>query len=865
MGLFKSFSDKENARNQKLVDQILALDEEMKKLTDEELRNKTQEFKNRLDKGETLDDLLVEAFAVTREASDRTLKLKHYPVQLLGGIVLHNGQIAEQKTGEGKTLTETLPAYLNALIGKGVHIITVNDYLAKRDKEQMEKIYGFLGLTTGFIQQEMTQSERQENYSKDIIYGTNNQYGFDYLRDNMITDKNQKAQRDLYYAIVDEVDSILIDEARTPLIISGEGDDSSELYIQADEFVKDLEGKIVDPNEENDPFERKFIEEPVDYLLDEKKKAINLTGQGTKKAENFFGVENLADIENLQLSHYINNALRANYVMKRDVDYIVNKNKEVDIVDEFTGRIMKGRRFSDGLHQAIEAKENVGIKAESKTLATITFQNFFRMYDKLSGMTGTAMTEEDEFREIYNLDVVAIPTNKPVIRKDEQDVLFLGEEGKYKAIIEEIEKTHKTGQPILVGTTSIEKSEKISDLLKKKNIKHTVLNAKQHEREAEIIAQAGQKGSVTIATNMAGRGTDILLGGNLDFLAKKELRKIGTSEQLIEESDAFGPTENQEILDVRKQYRHFKDKYRQQVKDNAEEVKQLGGLYVIGTERHDSRRIDNQLRGRSGRQGDPGRSKFFLSMEDDLIRLNNGESIQNFIERMNFPKDEAVSARMLTKSVEKAQLRVEANNFSIRKRTIQYDDVMNKQRTVIYEERNRVLNGENIHKYMIENLKEIITLAVNNFTTNNTDMKHWNADGLMEYLSGLNLDMDMLIQDLVDNNEELNKETNQIQEKISDLIFNTAMKQINNKIEGLNEEEIVTFENQILLHVIDIEWVEHLDLMEQMKKEINVRAMGNEDPIRAYTNEGFDMFEELIFNIKENTVRTLLGATIKNY
>ena len=679
----------------KLVDQILALDEKMQELTDIQLQGKTSEFKQRLAQGETVDDLLVEAFAVVREASFRVLGMKHYPVQLLGGIVLHNGQIAEMKTGEGKTLVATLPAYLNALTGRGVHVVTVNDYLAKRDQEWMGKVHTFLGLSVGCIIYGLTNSERKKNYQADITYGTNNQFGFDYLRDNMVTYKDDMVQRDLHYAIVDEVDSILIDEARTPLIISGQGDESTDTYVKANEFIQTLEGRILDPNEDADidPFDREFKVEDVDFLVDEKRKTSNLTEKGTAKAEKFFGIDNLSDTDNIELAHYINNALKANTTMTRDIDYVVNHG-EVEIVDEFTGRIMQGRRFSDGLHQAIEAKEGVEVKAESKTLATITFQNYFRMYDKLSGMTGTAKTEEDEFSEIYKLDVVEIPTNRPVQRKDDVDYVYINERGKFNAIIDEINRVHATGQPILVGTISIEASERLSAELKKAGITHTVLNAKNHEREADIVAQAGRLNQVTIATNMAGRGTDIMLGGNVDHMAMSRLKREGVSEEVLEQVDSFAETSDQEVLDARKKYRHYKDIYRPEIKAEAEKVKAVGGLYIIGSERHESRRIDNQLRGRSGRQGDPGKSRFFISLEDDLIRLNGGEAVAKFVEKYNYDENEPIVSRLVTKSVERAQTRVEANNFATRKRVLQYDDVMNKQRTIIYNERKEVLYGQ---------------------------------------------------------------------------------------------------------------------------------------------------------------------------
>ena len=642
------------------------------------------------------------------------------------------------KTGEGKTLVATLPAYLNALTGRGVHVVTVNDYLAKRDQEWMGKVHTFLGLSVGCIIYGLTNSERKKNYQADITYGTNNQFGFDYLRDNMVTYKDDMVQRDLHYAIVDEVDSILIDEARTPLIISGQGDESTDTYVKANEFIQTLEGRILDPNEDADidPFDREFKVEDVDFLVDEKRKTSNLTEKGTAKAEKFFGIDNLSDTDNIELAHYINNALKANTTMTRDIDYVVNHG-EVEIVDEFTGRIMQGRRFSDGLHQAIEAKEGVEVKAESKTLATITFQNYFRMYDKLSGMTGTAKTEEDEFSEIYKLDVVEIPTNRPVQRKDDVDYVYINERGKFNAIIDEINRVHATGQPILVGTISIEASERLSAELKKAGITHTVLNAKNHEREADIVAQAGRLNQVTIATNMAGRGTDIMLGGNVDHMAMSRLKREGVSEEVLEQVDSFAETSDQEVLDARKKYRHYKDIYRPEIKAEAEKVKAVGGLYIIGSERHESRRIDNQLRGRSGRQGDPGKSRFFISLEDDLIRLNGGEAVAKFVEKYNYDENEPIVSRLVTKSVERAQTRVEANNFATRKRVLQYDDVMNKQRTIIYNERKEVLYGQNMKETIIAMIKDVIANAVYTFTNPEVKPENWEMTALLNYLHGL--------------------------------------------------------------------------------------------------------------------------------
>ena len=853
--LFKSFSQKEIDNNMKVVDKILALDEKMQSLSDEELRNKTVEFRQRLKDGETLDDLLPEAFAVVREASDRVLNMKHYPVQLLGGIVLHNGQIAEMKTGEGKTLVETCPAYLNALSGKGVHIVTVNDYLAKRDQEWMGKIYTFLGMTVGCIIYGLTNSERQENYAADITYGTNNQFGFDYLRDNMVIYKEDMVQRGLNYSIVDEVDSILIDEARTPLIISGQGDESTDTYQKANEFILTLEGRILDPNEdaEIDPFDREFKVEDVDFIVDEKRKSSNLTEKGTAKAEKYFGIENLSDSENLELSHYINNALKANTTMHRDIDYVVNHG-EVEIVDEFTGRIMQGRRFSDGLHQAIEAKEGVEVKAESKTLATITFQNYFRMYDKLSGMTGTAKTEEEEFDEIYNLDVVEIPTNKPIARNDDVDHVYINENGKYRAIIEEINRVHPTGQPILIGTISIEASERLSEALKRAGIKHTVLNAKNHEREAAIVAEAGRFGAVTIATNMAGRGTDIMLGGNVDDMAKQKLKRDGMSEELLEQVDSFAETNDQEILEARKKYRHEKDIIRPKVKEEAERVKEVGGLYIIGSERHESRRIDNQLRGRSGRQGDPGQSRFFISLEDDLIRLNGGEQVAKFIESANFDEDEPIVSKMVTRSIEKAQTRVEANNFATRKRVLQYDDVMNKQRTIIYNERKDVLYGHDMKETIIAMIKNVISDSVYTFTNPEVKPENWEMVALLNYLNSLGIPVTQL------HFENIN---NYSQQDLIDYITEATLAKYEDKESQFGSSNMREVERVIMLRVIDQKWMDHIDAMDQMRKEIGVRAMGNEDPVRAYTNEGFDMYEEMTRSIQEETVRYMMNVEIR--
>ena len=735
--VFGSFSEKEIKKISPLADKIEELEDEVRKLSDEALRGKTREFKDRVAKGESLDDILPEAFAVVREASSRVLGMRHFRVQLLGGIILHQGRIAEMKTGEGKTLVATLPAYLNALSGKGVHIVTVNDYLAKRDREWMGKIYEFLGLSVGCIVHDMENDERKRAYNCDITYGTNNEFGFDYLRDNMVIYKEEMVQRPLNFAIIDEVDSILIDEARTPLIISGEGDKSTKLYYVADTFVKDLKGRKIDPSERTtDPFDREIKEEVVDFVVDEKARTVTLTEKGTKKAESFFGIENLADPENMEIAHHINQALKARYLMKKDIDYVA-KDGEIIIVDEFTGRLMYGRRYSDGLHQAIEAKEGLEVRSESKTLATITFQNYFRMYDKLSGMTGTAKTEEDEFREIYNMDVVEIPTNRPVIREDLHDSVYKTEEAKFAAVVKEIKERHATGQPILVGTISIEKSEILSKMLKKENIPHEVLNAKHHEREAEIVAQAGRINAVTIATNMAGRGTDIVLGGNPEYLAKEEMRKKKYSDHVISLVDSFYETDDEEILEARDTYKKLYAKYKEETDKEHEEVVKVGGLHIIGTERHESRRIDNQLRGRAGRQGDPGSTRFYVSLEDDLMRLFGGDRIQVIADSLKLPDDEPLEHKFLNKAIENAQMKVEGNNFAIRKHVLQYDDVMNKQREVIYGERRKVLEGENLREYIISMTKTIIDGAIDMYSQGNKFPEEWDLEGLENYLGNI--------------------------------------------------------------------------------------------------------------------------------
>lgn len=846
--MFGSYSDRELKRLYPIVDEIDGFEEEYKSLTDDELRGKTFEFKDRLSKGEDLDGLIPEAFAVVREASDRVLGMRHFRVQLLGGIILHQGRIAEMKTGEGKTLVATLPAYLNALTGKGVHIVTVNDYLAKRDKEWMGKIYEFLGLSVGCIVHDMDNDERNSAYNADITYGTNNEFGFDYLRDNMVIYKNEMVQRELNFAIVDEVDSILVDEARTPLIISGTGDKSTELYKVADGFVKLLKGRILEPSERRtDPFDREIKEEVVDYIVDEKGRSVTLTEKGTTKAENYFGIKNLAEPENMEIAHHINQALKARYLMKRDIDYVV-KEGEVIIVDEFTGRLMHGRRYSDGLHQAIEAKEGLNVKSESKTLATITFQNYFRMYSKLSGMTGTAKTEENEFKEIYGMDVVEIPTNKPVIREDHHDVIYKSEEAKFNAVVEEIKEKHANGQPILVGTISIEKSEILSKLLKKQNIPHEVLNAKYHDKEAEIVAQAGRMGSVTIATNMAGRGTDIVLGGNSEYLAKAEMKKKGYSDHIISLVDSFAETDDTEVLEAKETYKSIHEKYKSETDIEHEKVVQVGGLHIIGTERHESRRIDNQLRGRSGRQGDPGSTRFYISLEDDLMRLFGSERIKDMVESLGMPDDEPLEHKLLTKSIETAQMKVEGNNFAIRKHVLQYDDVMNKQREVIYGERRKVLEGENLRDYIISMVKTIIEDAIAMYSQGSNYPEEWDLEGLEVYLGNVFLPKGYLT---------IEKVRKYSDEELKEELFKLAEELYSQKEREVGEERFREIERVILLQVVDNKWMDHIDAMDQLRQGIGLRAYGQEDPVRAYQVEGFDMFEEMIRNIQFDTVRFL--------
>ena len=844
--IFKSYSEKEVKRVMPIVEKINGMEEEISKLSDHELRRKTDYFKNRLANGETLDDILPEAFAVVREASKRALGMRHFDVQLIGGIILHQGRIAEMKTGEGKTLVATLPVYLNALEGKGVHVITVNDYLAKRDSEWMGKLYKFLGLSVGLVIAGMDPSQKQKAYAADITYGTNNEFGFDYLRDNMVIYKNQLVQRGLHYAIVDEIDSILIDEARTPLIISGRANESSDLYKKANDFVKRLEAKVIVEEDVKD-FDQAEDNEKYDYIVDLKAKSASLTQKGIKKAEEFFHLENFNDLENSTLVHHVNQALRAHGVMKKDIDYIV-KDGEVLIVDEFTGRIMYGRRYNNGLHQAIEAKEHVKIADESKTLATITFQNYFRMYDKLSGMTGTAMTEEAEFEEIYNLDVVAIPTNKPMIRKDENDVIYKNEAAKYRAVVESIKESHKKGQPVLIGTVSIEKSEKLSKLLQKERIPHEVLNAKSHEKEAMIIAQAGKYGAVTIATNMAGRGTDIMLGGNSEYLAKEEMKRKKVPENLIEESNTYYETDDQDILRAREQFNELVKKYDEQIKDEKQKVIDAGGLKIIGTERHEARRIDNQLRGRSGRQGDIGESKFYIGLDDDLMKIFGGNAITKVYNTLGADENMPIEAKMISKAVENAQKKVEGRNFSIRKNVLKYDDVMNVQREIIYRQRRQVLDGENMSENisnMINSVaEEIVGMYVEGEEGNSLNIESLNT----EILNTFGIDM---LDFLKEHKKDINAVTEELEKQ--------AHSKYEEKEQEIGSEQMRELERVVLLKVVDEKWMNHIDSMDELKNGIGLRAYGQQDPVVKYRMEGMDMFEEMTANIKVDVVKILMN------
>ena len=838
--IFGSYSEKEVKRVMPILANINGLESTMSSLKEEELKNKTLEFKNRLENGETLDEILPEAYAVVREAGKRVFNQRAFDVQIIGGIILHQGRIAEMKTGEGKTLTAAFPLYLNALTGKGVHLVTVNDYLAKYQGEMMGKLYKFLGLSVGLVLAGMSAQQKQEAYGADITYGTNNEYGFDYLRDNMVIYKNQLVQRELNYAIVDEIDSILIDEARTPLIISGTAAESSILYKQANDFVKRLKAKIlVEEDLKNE--EQLQDNENFDYIVDLKAKSASLTAKGIKKAEESFRLENLNDLDNSALVHHINQALRANGIMKRDTDYIV-KDGEVLIVDEFTGRIMYGRRYNNGLHQAIEAKENVKIANESKTLATITFQNFFRMYNKLAGMTGTAMTEENEFREIYNLDVISIPTNKPMIRLDNNDVIYKNETAKYRAIVNEVKQSHEKGQPVLIGTVSIEKSEKISSLLKREGITHVVLNAKYHEKEAEIIAQAGKFNAVTIATNMAGRGTDIMLGGNSEFLAKQEMRKQNYSDELIEFATAHNETTDEQILNARKVFKELVTKFENEIKSEKEKVIAAGGLKIIGTERHESRRIDNQLRGRSGRQGDIGESRFYIGLDDDLMKIFGGDMVTSVYNTLGADENMPLQMGMLSKAVESAQKRVEGKNFSIRKHVLQYDDVMNTQREIIYKQRKQVLNGENIKDSILNMISAVSENIVATYFEEGTN---YNKDALLAEVK-VNFGIEKL--ENLDNAEYLIKE---LKEK--------ALKKYEDKEVEIGSEQLRELERVVMLKVVDQKWMDHIDAMDELKDGIGLRAYGQKDPVVQYRIEGFDMFDQMVNDVKTDVVKILLN------
>ena len=851
--IFGDYSSRELKSIYPIVDKIESMADEYKAMSDEALRAKTTEFKERLQNGETLDDILPEAFATVREAADRVLGMRPYRVQLVGGIVLHQGRIAEMKTGEGKTLVATLPAYLNALTGRGVHIVTVNDYLAKRDSEWMGKVHRFLGLKVGLIVHGLTTKERQAAYAADITYGTNNEMGFDYLRDNMCIYSTELVQRGHAFAIVDEVDSILIDEARTPLIISGQGEKSTQLYDMAEMFVSRLKKQAVvqvDNKEEEDP-----AEADADYIVDEKAKTAMLTARGIAKAEEFFHVENLSDPENATLSHHINQAIKAHGVMKRDIDYVV-KDGEVIIVDEFTGRLMFGRRYSNGLHQAIEAKEHVTVASENKTLATITFQNYFRLYDKLSGMTGTAMTEQEEFGTIYELDIVEIPTNRPNQRHDHHDVVYKTEAGKYRAVIQQIKDCHAKGQPVLVGTVSIEKNELLSGLLAREGIQHNLLNAKNHEKEAEIVAQAGKFGAVTVATNMAGRGTDIMLGGNAEFLAKNDLRKAGLSDEMIAEATGFAETDNEEILAARKMFSEAEAKHKEALAPEAEKVRQAGGLFILGTERHESRRIDNQLRGRAGRQGDPGESRFFLCLEDDIMRLFGTERMQKMMETLKIDDDTPIDAKVLSGAIENAQKKVESKNFQARKNTLEYDDVMNVQREIIYKQRRQVLDGENMGSHIRNMLHRWIEESVRG---HQGEHKHLTAESWQlatEPFRGLFFPPEQFQY----TDEELAaKSTDALITELSD----TALAVYNAKEASLGEELMRELERVMMLRVVDEYWMDHIDAMEELKKGIQLRAYAQTNPVDAYKKEGFEMFEAMVQAIQEETIRRIVVARVQ--
>lgn len=845
-----SYSDRELKRITPIVEEIESFEPKIKELSDEGLKKKTFEFKERLNNEETLDDILPEAFAVVREASRRVLGMRHFKVQLIGGIVLHQGRISEMKTGEGKTLVATLPVYLNALLGKGVHVVTVNDYLARRDSEWMGKIYTFLGLTVGLIVHDLDNEQRREAYNCDITYATNNELGFDYLRDNMVIYKEEMVQRDLHYAIVDEVDSILIDEARTPLIISGAGDKSTDMYKRANSFASRLKAKVyvqMDDKKHDDEIEE-------DYIIDEKAHTAVLTAKGVKKTEQYFGLENLSDPENITISHHVNQALKAHGLMKKDIDYVV-KEGEVIIVDEFTGRLMYGRRYSDGLHQAIEAKEGVKVERESKTLATITFQNYFRMYKKLAGMTGTALTEEQEFNTIYKLDVIVIPTNMPMVRKDHPDVVYKNEMGKFNAVINEIIECNKKGQPTLIGTISIEKSELLSSILKKQGVQHQVLNAKYHEKEADIIAQAGKFGAVTIATNMAGRGTDIVLGGNAEFMAKQEMRKQGYREDLISASTSYNDTDDEELLDARKTFLELHEKFKKITNADREKVVEAGGLHIMGTERHESRRIDNQLRGRAGRQGDAGSSRFFICLEDDLMRLFGSDRLTNVVNALGLEDDQPIEHRMLSNAIENAQKKVEGRNFGIRKHVLQYDDVMNKQREVIYGQRRKVLDGENLKEYFIKMFEGIVDGIIAAYCGESPHPDYWDWDSMSAYAESIFLPQGAL-QVSRDDMERITKED--LREKLLEI----AVQMYEEKEKEFSPELMRELERVVLLRVVDEKWMDHIDAMDQLRYGIGLRAYGQRDPVVEYKFEGYQMFEEMIKSIQEDSIKFILRSRI---
>ncbi len=849
--LFGSYSEKELKRIRPTVDKVLALEERFRGLSDDELQDMTPRLKKRLEQGETLDDILPEAFAACREAADRVLQMRHFPVQIVGGIILHQGRISEMKTGEGKTLVATLPAYLNALSGKGVHIVTVNDYLARRDSEWMGKLYRFMGLTVGLVVSGMEPEEKKAAYDADITYGTNNEFGFDYLRDNMVVYRQNQVQRGWNYAIVDEVDSILIDEARTPLIISGKGDKSTELYQVADRFaqtLKMMKVKEVDAKEDQDDIE-------ADYIVDEKARTATITPHGARKAEEYFRIESLNDPENLTLAHHINQAIKARGVMQKDVDYVV-KDGEVIIVDEFTGRLMIGRRYNEGLHQAIEAKEGVRVAHESKTLATITFQNYFRMYQKLAGMTGTAQTEVDEFREIYSLDVVEIPTNRPLARVDYPDIVYKTERGKFSAAIQQILECHRKGQPILVGTVSIEKSEILSALLKKQGVKHEVLNAKYHEKEAEIVAQAGKYGAVTISTNMAGRGTDIMLGGNAEYLAKAQLRREGMTEEQISDATAFGETKDEEILAARQRFKELMTQYKAEIAPEAEKVREAGGLFILGTERHESRRIDNQLRGRAGRQGDPGETRFIISLEDDLMRLFGGERVQSLMDSMGVEEDMPIENKILSGTIESSQRKIEGRNFQIRKNVLQYDDVMNRQREIIYGQRRKVLDGEDVSGSIRTMADQLVEETVDRFLLDDSIKDEWNLDGLRDAFLGW-----------VTTGEDLRYDTAGLEDVSKEEIKETLKKRIHEKYEARVKEFgpqlMGEIERMILLKNVDTKWMSHIDDMEALKQGIGLRGLAQRDPVVEYRMEGFEMFDAMIGSIREDTIKGLLTVRVR--